>query len=223
MSKDKSLGIPLLPQVNLLPPEVRAKRAAGHARRWMLLALVVALGVSGLAYAYALMEANTASKELATAEAETAALLEEQASLAHVPRVLQEWDNVVRAQNYAMVGEILWTPYLRALTAVMPAEVGVGVISIESVRPAGTVTMAENALAAPGVAQIHMQGSAVLMPHTADWMDALDTVPGIRDVYYYQQPIEQKDGLVYYNWEVTAVVDASALSLRHVVEGEVTP
>src|SRR5699024_5815951 len=71
VSKENALGNPELPQVNLLPPEVRAKRAAGHARRWMHLALAIAVAVSGLAYAYAFMEANTASKELATAEEET--------------------------------------------------------------------------------------------------------------------------------------------------------
>lgn len=223
MSKEKALGIPELPQVNLLPPEVRAKRAAGHARRWMLLALAIAVAVSGLAYLYALMESRTAGQELATAEAETAALVAEQATLAHVPRVLDEWDNVVRAQNYAMVGEVLWAPYLRAMTAVMPVEVGLGSISITSVRPDGTVDLAENILATPGAAQLHLSGSALLMPDTANWMDALDTIPGIRDVYYYQQPIEEKDGLVYYNWEVTAVVDASALSLRHAIDGEVLP
>ena len=218
MSKDKGLGIPALPQVNLLPPEIRAKRAAGTAKRWLGLAVVIALAIGVLGYGYAFLDARTARQGLATAEAETQALIAEQASLAHVPRVLQEWDNVIRAQNYAMVGEVLWTPYLQALTAVMPQNIGLGGIYLSSVLPSGAVDQPENALHSTGVGMIRMTGSAVFMSDTEDWIEALRTIPGLRDVYYYQQPISLEDDVVYFEWEITVIVDPSALSLRHLVE-----
>ena len=50
-----SMGAPALPQVNLLPPEVKAARTLVHVKQWLGLSLVMVVIIAALGYGGALL------------------------------------------------------------------------------------------------------------------------------------------------------------------------
>ena len=83
-----------LPQVNLLPPEVRAARGLRNLKRWLAMALVLVLVLCAAVFALAKFTKMAADDDLASAQSETQRLQKEQQKYAEVPRVLSALQNV---------------------------------------------------------------------------------------------------------------------------------
>lgn len=215
--KAGALAAPVRPQVNLLPPEVRSKRALSVAKRWMAITVVLSLLAALGLVAYATLEVRTAEKELATAQAETIALLKEQAEYADVPVILGSLADAEDAQVIAMETDILWQPFLDALAAVAPQPVSfeeIGVTAPSPMVPLEPATNVLDYLVEDRVAEVRVVGRATEMPDTADWMRAMESIPGLSDVYFYSAPVVEKEELIFYEFTVTAQVRESALSNR---------
>ncbi len=122
-SKSRSSNTSLrvtLPQVNLLPPEVRAARGLAVTKRWLLisLGLVAVLCVGG--YGLALVEQANATTSLNAAQTETMSLQAEIAKYAEVPQVKQQLADAQAAREVGMSTEIFWQERIAAVTAVLP-------------------------------------------------------------------------------------------------------
>src|SRR5690606_29737467 len=85
-------GATALPQVNLLPASVRARRALQRIKVWLVIGLGVVLISALLAYVFAILSASSAEQKLDAVRAETQRLLTEQAKYAEVPVVLAQLD-----------------------------------------------------------------------------------------------------------------------------------
>jgi len=204
-----------LPQVNLLPPEVRAARNLRTTKRWLLVSLVLTVVACVIAFGMALLASASAADELAEAQDETARLQQEQAQYAEVPLVLGMLQQTEAARELGMSTEVQWKAYVDAFTAVIPVNVSVEALTVTQASPMAAGPAAPDALREAGIGQIRFEGRALTLPDVAAWMDALDAVPGFVDASVEAvQGSEEVDSGVFYQITTTVQVTQEAYSDR---------
>lgn len=208
------VGAPDLPQVNLLPPEVRAARGLVHLKRWLALALVVVLVVVVGLYGAALLARGSADSELAEAQARAAELQAQEAEYAEVPRVVNDLRRATDARTLGMSTEVLWKPYLDAVAAVLPANVSVRTFTIAQATPVMAPEAPADPLAAQGIGSITFTSTAVGLPDNAAWIDALNSIPGFYAANATAEALGEDDGVVSYTVSSTVLVNETAFALR---------
>lgn len=204
-----------LPQVNLLPPEVRAARGLRSLKRLLAVVLVVVLGLCIGVFALAKLSQSAADDELASAKKETARLQAEQAKYAEVPRVLTALSDAQTARKIGMSTDVPWSAYYAAVTAVLPADVSIGVLTTTVATPMTAPSGAANPLQKSSVGQIQFTGRSTTVPNTAAWIDALNSVPGFSDAWASSATLaESPSKTVYYEVQVSVQVTSDAFSHR---------
>ena len=204
----------LWPQVDLMPPEVRAGRRLKQTKRILAFVLVGVVAVSALGYAGALASANSAASDLEGVQQETARLTAEQSKYADVPRVLGDISQVETARRLGTAPEILWTPYVNALRAVTPAGVSIDTLTVTGADPLHQTPAVTNVLAGPGIGTIQFTAKSLTLVNTSDWLDALDKVPGLGDAWFSTETISDANGVTYYLVSATAAINATSLANR---------
>ncbi|WP_372595323.1 fimbrial assembly protein [Actinotalea sp.] len=169
------------PQVNLLPPEVRASRAVRVVKRWLAVVVVIAIVIAAGVVAASVLAQRGADQELADAQVRTEQLNAEKEKYAEVPIVLAAIDDTTRARVLGTSTEVLWTPYLRAVAATTPEGVSIDTFSVSAPWPRPDLSMAQNPLAADSVGTISFTARSLTVPDSAAWLDGLVTVPGFSD------------------------------------------
>jgi len=213
-----------LPQVNLLPPEVRAARGLKVTQRWLGIGLVVTVAVCAGAFGVATIQSANATSDLTTAQAETTRLQQEQAKYAAVPQVLADLSNTEAAITFGGSTEVQWKSYLDAVVAVMPEGV-----SIDRVNFVGATPMAPQADAAaptdgsttPVVGELSFTLRSRFVPNTADWIDQMNGLTGFSDAWAAAANLTEDEHGIYYT--VDASVQVSDLAYSHrfdKIEGE---
>lgn len=210
-----------LPQVNLLPPEVRAARGLRATKRWLALSLVLVLALCVGGYGLALVAASFADKELAEVQDETARLQAEQAQYSRVPQVLAALEQTRTARQVGMATDVQWKTYLDAITAVLPEKVSIDTFNVTVATPMTLPAGPSNPLQASGIGEVVFTGRTSTLPDTAAWVDALESVPGFASAWVTSVAVTSDDGGIYYNVSSSVVVTEAVLSHRFddVVEG----
>lgn len=212
-----------LPQVNLLPPEVRAARGLKVVKRWLVVSLVVLLVVLAGVFVWAVMDRATAQEELARAQEETARLQAEEREYAEVPLVLRALEDTTTARELGMSTEVTWKPYLDAITAVLPADVSIESLALMSGTPMTAAPAPSGPLEEPSLARLTFAGRTGTLPDAAALMDALDSIPGFADAWVSSAAVEGAEGVTYYVINATVQVTDAARAERfaaEAVEGE---
>lgn len=202
-----------LPQVNLLPPEIRAARSLKVVKRWLALALGVVVLLIGGVFAFSLMSAGLAEQELADAQADTQRLKLEEAQYAEVPLVLTALEDTERAREIGMSTEVNWKSYLDAITAVLPQNVSVDSISFSGATPVAAPPLPASPLHDPSVGSLQFSGRTATIPDISAWVDALNSVPGFSDAWVNSSAVAGEEGTVYY--EVESVVQVTDAAYTH--------
>jgi len=217
-TKSKSAGTVIagLPQVNLLPPEVRAARGLRSIKRWLVIALLATLVVCGLLYMVNVAASRSADDALLDAQAETARLTVEQGKYAEVPRVQQQLATTETARTQSMSTDVEWKSYLDAITAVLPEGVSVDILAMNAATPMAPLGASGNmAVASPRVGEIQLTARSMTLPDTAKMIDALNSVPGLGDAWVSAAVVtSDPDHGVYYKIDGTVEVLDAALSHR---------
>lgn len=210
------------PQVNLLPPEIREARGLKTVKRVLALALVLVVALCAVGYVFATLDKGAAADELAAAQSETARLQAEQEQYAEVPRVLGQLETTKTARELGMSTEVLWADYYGALAAVLPAEVSLDNLTITQATPATAPAAPSTPLQAPSIGQIAFTARSTTMPDTAQWVDALNSVPGFGDAWVSSATITEdpESHVAYYNVSATVQVRETAYALRFVPDQE---
>ena len=203
-----------LPQVNLLPPEVRAARGLKVIRRWLMVGLVVvALALAGV-YVLTLTARGAAEAERAEAQEDTVALQAEQERYAEVPLVLAALTEAELARLIGMSTEVEWSPYFDAITAVLPPGVSLETIAMSGATPVMLPAPPASPLMSPSVGQLQFTGRSLTVPDTAAWMNALESIPGFSDAWVTTTQLTDEAGDVFYSVTSTVQVDQQAYSGR---------
>lgn len=211
-------GAPRVPQVNLLPPEIRAARSLGRVKRLLVLVLVSVVAVAGLGYFFALNEVSQAQAELTREQDETRRLIAAQAEYAEVPQVLSALDAVRRSREIGSSTEVMWRSSLESLVLTAPPGVGFETITMTSASPMFAASLPTSPLVEPTPITIHFTGRSLLIPDTAAWIEALEEIEHFQDAYVTSASIteEDEDGVMtaYYEIDGTVQVAQSAFALR---------
>jgi len=195
---------------------VRAARSFGAVRRLLIFGIVMSVVVAGGLAALGVLQVASAQRALEEEQARTAQLLAQQAQFAEVPKVLGALRDAEDARTYAMATDVLWAPYLRAIAAVLPEDVSIDKLTIETEAPLLPLAPIQNPLVDTGVARITFATRSADVPDTTQWLDALDSLPGFRDAFFTSHLITEKDGSVFYEVETTVELDATVHSGRFV-------
>lgn len=217
--KAKIAGSPTHPQVNLLPPEIRAGRQLSSIKSWLGLGLLLTLLVAGVMVLLSEMTLRGAQDELAETEDENASLVAQQAQYAEVPAVLNRLGNATDARLAGMASEVTWRPYIQAIAATAPAGVSIDSFSVTAPSEA-----ASSAAAASGdlvIAVLSFQAKSATNPDTSAWLDGLESVRGLADPWFSASALSSKNDVVYYAVTGTVNVTVEGLSLRFVPGDEV--
>lgn len=209
-----------LPQVNLLPPEVRAARGLRVLKRWLAVGLVVVLTVCVMAYAAALLVASSARAELTEAQDATAALQAEQLKYAEVPVVLNALTSTKAARELGMSTEVAWKPYLDALAAVLPADVSIETLSITGATPVTAGPIPGDPLQAPSMGSIEFSGRTAEFLGSPAWVDALESIPGLSSARVTSVSVGESEGTTFYTIGSTIQFTESAYLRRFVATTE---
>ncbi len=205
-----------LPQVDLLPPEVRERRRTGRLRGWLVLCLLCVVTACGAVWALSWMEQQRVQDELAAVEARSAALAVEQQRYAEVPSVLSQLRALEAARAQATSTEVLWQPYWSAIAATAPDSVSIESLTA-SVAPTVVDGAATDATTAGPPGSIVFTARSRDLPDTATWVEQLAAVPGFSDPWFSTASITEFEGVVYYT--VSAQVDIDSSAFAHRFEG----
>ncbi len=204
-----------LPQVNLLPPEVRAARALRILRRWLAVVLVVALLAISATYLAATRSRAAADERLSAANATTLDLQAAQRRYAQVPAVLAATQAATQARQAGTATEILWKPYTDAITAVLPADVSFDSFAMTGPSPLdATVAASTDPLAGGSIGSITFSGRSKTVPDTAAWLDALASVPGLSNPWASSVTASEDNGSVFYTVSLSVQLTDKALAHR---------
>lgn len=213
--KSKDAWRPGPPQVNLLPPEIGADRAFARVKRLLLIALGGVLVVCGLMYVVAAARVTSAEDALLDANNRNVELLGEKAKYFPVTVVQQD---LARSREVLEVGtstEVLWAPYVNALTAILPADASFDDVTIESSTPMTELVAPTDALTVPGLARISFSGRALTLPNVTDLVDALNAMTGFNQATLTTAEVTgDEDSERYYTFSGTVQVTTDALAHR---------
>lgn len=216
------LGAPYQPQVNLLPPEVRAKRSLGRIKAWLVVVLLAVVALAAAGYVWSMSVENEALEELAEKESEVMRLQAEQAEYSDVPRVKGMIASTQEALETSTATEVLWPELLGSIQATLPETVRLLDLSTSLPGPAKPETLSGNPLDPPAVGSVDFTARASVLPDLALWMDELMTIPAVVGVVFDTADYAVDDDVVGYDISVTVQIDAGVYALRHVEieEGE---
>ncbi|GAA2723707.1 PilN domain-containing protein [Cellulomonas aerilata] len=213
-ARTATLAAPARPQVNLLPGDVRQARTLGVVKRWTLVSSGVTLLAIGTVAAVAQLQTQIADSELAQADAESAGIVAEQRPFARITSLRAELETLRSARDHGVAQEILWSDYLGAITAVTPPGVGISTLDYTGATPLAAAPGSADPLVVAGIGAITFTALAADVPDTAAWADALDAVPGFRDVRVTTVDRADKGGDLRYEMTGTIQVDDAALAHR---------
>lgn len=214
-------AVPGLPQVNLLPPEVRAARGLKSTKRLLVLVLVAVLLLCGGGYVLSSFAERSAQDELADADAVTAELQTEAQQYAEVPQVLGEIDRVTGARAYGMAPDVEWSQYVSAVVVLLPPGTFVEAFTMTLGNPVEASSAEGDPLQpADSVGRLEVVGRMTTLPDTASWMDALGQVPGFTDPRVSSALTAEDDGKTFYRVTVSVQVTPKAFSGRYAADAQ---
>lgn len=202
-----------LPQINLLPPEVRIARGLRVVKRWLAISLIAVIVVLGGLYALVGMGHANAKNDLATTQAETRRLIKEQLKHVEVPMVVGELANVQLAREFAGSTDIDWEGYLRAVDSTVPKGVSLDLLSVTGATPLQGADGPVDPLQRPSIARITFTARSLTVPDTQAWIERLNAVPGLADAWFSAMTVNEEDGVDYF--VVTSSVQVSSAAYTH--------
>lgn len=219
-SAPMNLGDLTLPQVNLLPPEVRAARGLTVTKRILGVALIGVILLAGVGYVVALSVAGSATAGLVEAQGEAAGLKAEEAKYAEVPIVVNGLTRATEARTLGMSTEIQWKGYLDAIAAVLPPGASIDALTVTQESPLVAAVAPADPLNEQGVATVTFTGKASTLPDNAAWLDALNSIPTFYGATFSAETLEEVNGSAQFSVTSTVQVSAAALSQRFAAQSE---
>ncbi|SDC21247.1 Tfp pilus assembly protein PilN [Sanguibacter gelidistatuariae] len=213
-------GASRLPQVNLLPPSIRARRQLQRLKVRLLFVLgaVMVLGVA-IWFTTANIAIN-AQTELENEQMQTSKLLREQAKYAAVPAIKGQIGDALLARTFVTGHDIFWKSLTDQIMVGLPEGVVVGVIDIATTTPLAGAPAAPDPITDQGVATVTVAVESPTVLDTSAWLDVLDEIPGFMEATFSTATLGENDDLEpIYEVQAMVQVDTSVFANRFSEEG----
>lgn len=169
------------PRVDLLPPEVAARRKGKALRKSLSVAVMVVIVLVGAGVVAAFWHAAGSQAKLESAQTRTLDLLTDQAKYAEVLQVQAEVNTATAAREVGASTEVDWNDYLQKIRAILPADVVIETVSVISASPLVPFEQAKAPLQAQRVATLMIAVTSPSLPAVPRWLEALQALPGYTD------------------------------------------
>lgn len=213
-----SVNAPGAPQVNLLPPEIEAKRTQGRAKAMIYLGLGLFVALLAVAWFVAFSARQSAEDQLADEVARRPVLMTELASYDYVKAIELQKNNSVLARQWAGAADIIWANQTAALISVVPKDVTLTDVVMAQGTPFGPAGTDGTVLGLNDMGSLAFTGRSASPELAADMIEAVDSVPGLYDTFVEVNKIGAgEDGsTVYWEYSGAARISFQALSDRTV-------
>ncbi|MBN2177016.1 MAG: hypothetical protein JW722_05090 [Demequinaceae bacterium] len=203
------------PQVNLLPPEVEARRARGRQKGFIAFAFVAFLAVLGFAVYWFSAQEAAAQEELTKAVKEGEALQAQIDDYQYVVDLEAELQNARNARTYVGSTEFAFARIISDVNNALPTGTRIETMSWKITSIATDTPEALDPLAVPDIGEVVIRGVMTTYVTGAALEEALNSVPGLaRARIVSEQRQEGEGGSVTYVFEGSARVTALAFSGR---------
>jgi Tfp pilus assembly protein PilN len=207
----------VMPQVNLMPPEIAAAERLHQLQRGMVGAVVLsALMVGGLYY-HAKQGMSSAQHSLASTQAQNAALESKYHALDYVTADFTAAQAKQQMLDQAMGQEIRWSFVLQDLTTRIPNNVWLtSMTASETTAPGSTAaptTVTPGTTA--GIGTVVFTGVAFAHDDVANWLESIAKVKGIADPTFSNSTKSAIGTRGVVDFGSTATVSDKALSNRY--------
>ncbi|WP_062517170.1 hypothetical protein [Demequina gelatinilytica] len=216
----ESVKAPKAPQVNLLPPEIEARRTQGRAKGLILFALLAFVLLLGGAWFYAFEARKNAEDDLAAEQAKTPQLTTELASYEYVNGVSDDYENSVFARLWAGATDIDWSAQLASLMKAFPEDIQFSSLQVTQVTPYATVGAPGTVFDQLDMGQVSFTGRSVEAITIPDLVDALNALPGFEGAWIEGQTMQSDEDHPdeWYEYTGSVRITYNALSGRTVTE-----
>jgi Tfp pilus assembly protein PilN len=198
------------PRANLLPPEIILKRKQLKTRRALRVGVFFVFLATAAACVGVWGMASVSQVQLALAQEQQQALVNEQLTYGEVREVQNTIATIKAGQQVGGSTEINWRDYLTKLSASLPSGVSLESVSIESGTPMAAFAQADGPLKGDRVAALTFTATSKALPSIPDWLRALEKLPGFVDAT--PGSVKQEDGV--YIADVLMHINADAFSMR---------
>ena len=202
-------GLPVLPRVNLLPPEIaewvrfrRIQYALGGG-------VLAAVGVVALLYLAAVGSVNDATTELETANTTNTALRAETAKYAEVQSVYAQAAAAQAMLTQAMGEEVRFSQYLNDLSLTVPENVWLQNVTFKQAATPSALGTTE-----PGIGQVTFTGVGFKHDDVAVWLESLAKQKGYTNPYFTSSTKALIGTRATVNFSSTVTMTPAALSGR---------
>jgi Tfp pilus assembly protein PilN len=205
----------VMPQVNLMPPEIAEAQRLHRLQRGMAGAVLLsAIAVGGL-YWHAKQGVSSAQSELAANQAQHASLQTKYNGLNDVQQVFTAVQAKQDLVQRAMSQEIRWSFMLNDLTTRVPDNVWVtGVIAAETTAPGSTAAPAVSG-SVPSIGTLSFSGVAFHHDDVANWLDSMAKVKGFADPTFSTSVKAPIGNRIVVNFSSSVNLSTNALSNRY--------
>ena len=203
-------GLPVLPRVNLLPPEIAETARFRRITYGLGGGLLCAVGVVALLFVAASSAVSEAGTEVETATAQNTALQAETARFADVQAVYGRAAAAQAMLTTAMGEEVRYSQYLNDLSLTVPENVWVKNVTFAQV-PAPTVAGSTT----PGIGTVTFTGVGFKHDDVAVWLDSLAKQKGYVNPYFTTSTRALLGNRKIVNFTSTVTLTADALSGRY--------
>ncbi|MBC7373991.1 MAG: PilN domain-containing protein [Frankiales bacterium] len=203
-------GLPVLPRVNLLPPEIAEATRLRKIQYGLGGGLLAAVGIVALLYVGATGAVADANTELETANASGAALQAQTATYADVTAVYARAASAQAMLTTAMGAEVRYSQYLNDLSLTVPENVWVKNVAFAQAPAPGAAGST-----VPGIGTVTFTGVGFKHDDVAVWLESLAKQKGYVNPYFTSSTLALLGNRETVNFTSTVTMTADALSGRY--------
>lgn len=205
------------PRADLLPTEVLVDRRERRVVRRFWAGVVVVAVVAGIAIGGASLLAAESANDLADAQAQTLALVQQQAQYKDVRETEASTSLLEAAQAVGGATEIDWGTYLGSVKSSLPGGVDITGVTVDSASPLEAYAQADAPLQGQRIATLTFDAESPTLPSVPEWLDSVKSITGFVDATANSVTLDETSGT--YTVNMTIHVNEKAFDGKYDLDG----
>lgn len=209
--KRDRLAVGGVPQVSLLPKEIRDAAKGRTTRALLGGAVVLAVALAAGASALASVSATEAQQRLDAANTQTQTLAAKLGKFTDVQKLQQQVALGEAAVRVGTSTRIDWKQQMDAIEAEMPPDFIISAFTVDGATPMADFAQGSGALDVPRAATVTMNVDAPTINRLPYWLRLLRSMPAYADASATAEATSDDDGVSGYSVTITAALSPKAL------------